>query len=337
MLWSLYMDMEAQSTQAKTVSPVQVPGTQVMERPGDIAHDRIPASVFESKPSTPTAWSAVSNESLFSIQIGNLSFSRDQFLTMTEDKFDELVKSGELRKSAELIWSRLHNESPIGKLRDTNEFDMGKKYEEKVEILKDSANENFDQLKHGVPQVEGSRDPSTNYSQQSDESGIGCQPLAFPKKKKSGRVGNAALCGKAAAVVGQAAAVVGQAIAVTGQDVAVTGQAVVASGQAADITGQAAALIGQAAALHGQAAVVVNGQAAVAVNGLDHSASFSVQASTAVLQVLVGPSATLGTVEGKSCVASHSPVNVYKWPPLYSSVSVMFFITSGIGVKKVGC
>lgn len=165
----------------QTASPVQAPDIQVMERPGDVAHDRIPASVFESKPSTPTAWSAVSDESLFSIQIGTHSFSRDQFLTMSEDKFDELFKSGELRKSAELIWSRLHNESPFRKLHDTNKLDMEKKCEEKDEILKESTNENFDQPKNGVPQVEGSRDPSTNYSQQSDERGIGCQPLAFPK------------------------------------------------------------------------------------------------------------------------------------------------------------
>lgn len=168
-------------TSLRTIPPVQAPDIQVMERPGDIAHDRIPAFVFESKSSTPTAWSAISNESLFSIQIGTHSFSRDQFLTMSEDKFDELFKSGELRKSAELIWSRLHTESPIGKLNERSEFDMGKKYEEKDEILKDSPNENFDQLKHGVPHVEGSRDPSTNYSQQSDGSGISCQPLAFPK------------------------------------------------------------------------------------------------------------------------------------------------------------
>ncbi|XP_074381172.1 uncharacterized protein LOC141723024 isoform X2 [Apium graveolens] len=168
----------------QTASPVQAPDVQIMERPEDIARDRIPASVFESKPSTPTAWSAVSNESLFSIQIGTHSFSRDQFLTMSEDKFDELFKSGELRKSAELIWSRLHNESPIGILHDTNDFDMGKKYEEKDEILKDSSNENFNQPKNGVPQVEGSRDSATNYCQQFDESGISCQPLAFPEKKK---------------------------------------------------------------------------------------------------------------------------------------------------------
>lgn len=165
----------------QTVSPVQAPDVQIMERPEDRARDRIPASVFESKPSTPTAWSAVSNESLFSIQIGNHSFSRDQFLMMSEDKFDELFKSGELRKSAEVIWSKLHKESPIGKLHVTNEFDMGKKYQVKDEILKDAPDENFDQLKHGVPQVEESRDPSTYYSQQSDESGISCQHMAFPK------------------------------------------------------------------------------------------------------------------------------------------------------------
>ena len=39
---------------------------------------RIPSSVFErSKSTTPTDWSVASNESLFSISVGNTSFSKD--------------------------------------------------------------------------------------------------------------------------------------------------------------------------------------------------------------------------------------------------------------------
>lgn len=170
---SSYSSANSESS-LQMVSPVQIPVVQVMERPGDVACNRIPASVFESKPSTPTAWSAASNDSLFSIQIGNLSFSRNQFLTLNEDKFDEIFKSGELRKSAELIWSRLHNESPIGKqLHDTNEFDVEKRYEEKDETLKVVPSEN-------VSRTEGSGNSHTN-SQQSDESGISCQPLMVHK------------------------------------------------------------------------------------------------------------------------------------------------------------
>lgn len=55
---------------------------------------RIPASIF-GKPSTPMDWSAASNDSLFSLQLGNNSFSREQVLMM---------KSGEL--------PRLNDEQP---------------------------------------------------------------------------------------------------------------------------------------------------------------------------------------------------------------------------------
>lgn len=53
-------------------------------------HDpnRIPLSIFSSKPSSPMEWSTASNESLFSIHVGNNSFSREQFNFYT--------KSGEL-------------------------------------------------------------------------------------------------------------------------------------------------------------------------------------------------------------------------------------------------
>ncbi|XP_022133869.1 uncharacterized protein LOC111006315 [Momordica charantia] len=44
-------------------------------------HDpnRIPVSIFSGKPSNPMEWSTASNESLFSIHVGNNSFSRDHF------------------------------------------------------------------------------------------------------------------------------------------------------------------------------------------------------------------------------------------------------------------
>ncbi|XP_022993657.1 uncharacterized protein LOC111489581 isoform X2 [Cucurbita maxima] len=53
-------------------------------------HDpnRIPISIFSGKPSNPMEWSTASNESLFSIHVGNNSFSRENFNFFT--------KSGEL-------------------------------------------------------------------------------------------------------------------------------------------------------------------------------------------------------------------------------------------------
>ncbi|XP_073134692.1 uncharacterized protein [Henckelia pumila] len=77
------------------ISPTQSPFIQVMERPGNFDPGRIPSSIF-SKPLSPMEWSVASNESLFSIHIGNHSF-RGHASMMGKD----LYKSGELVKSEE--------------------------------------------------------------------------------------------------------------------------------------------------------------------------------------------------------------------------------------------
>ncbi|KAF1002560.1 hypothetical protein AG4045_001715 [Apium graveolens] len=69
------------------------PPPQVMGRPPEYPGfdpNRIPASVFatNNKPASGMEWSVASNESLFSIQMGNMSFTRDHFNWM---------KSGELK------------------------------------------------------------------------------------------------------------------------------------------------------------------------------------------------------------------------------------------------
>ncbi|XP_056162544.1 uncharacterized protein LOC115670065 isoform X2 [Syzygium oleosum] len=82
-----------------STSPTQSPPIQVMDRSGGYSPHRIPSSVFErSKPSTPIEWSIASNESLFSLHIGNVSFSRDH-VTMPADS----LKSEELGRSNEFI------------------------------------------------------------------------------------------------------------------------------------------------------------------------------------------------------------------------------------------
>lgn len=81
-------------------SATQLPPTQVMERPGDPSSSsyRIPDYVFARKPSTaPMEWSTASNESLFSIQMGNMSFTREQFAWL--GKSGELGMPGELNMS----------------------------------------------------------------------------------------------------------------------------------------------------------------------------------------------------------------------------------------------
>lgn len=60
---------------------------------------RIPASIFSSKPSTPMEWSVASNESLFSIHVGNDSFIMMQKSGELNNMFQI---SGELTRADEM-------------------------------------------------------------------------------------------------------------------------------------------------------------------------------------------------------------------------------------------
>ncbi|XP_038706345.1 uncharacterized protein LOC120001898 isoform X2 [Tripterygium wilfordii] len=84
---------------ANGMSPTtQSPPIQTMDRSEGYDPLRIPSSIFSSsKPSTPMEWSVASNESLFSLHIGNSSFRDQAFM------YGDLTKSGELTKSAELF------------------------------------------------------------------------------------------------------------------------------------------------------------------------------------------------------------------------------------------
>ena len=82
---------------------------QVMERPSEPAPSqyRIPSYVFaRTKSTVPMEWSTTSNESLFSIHTGNMSFTKEQF--------NWLVKSGELVMTGPLM-DISNNHSPTNK------------------------------------------------------------------------------------------------------------------------------------------------------------------------------------------------------------------------------
>ncbi|XP_050277469.1 uncharacterized protein LOC126719026 isoform X2 [Quercus robur] len=84
---------------AQSMSPTQSPKIQVMDRSVGYDPSRIPRSVFEtSKSTTPMDWSVASNDSLFSLHVGNNSFSKDRMFLFGDFKSDELSKSGELTK-----------------------------------------------------------------------------------------------------------------------------------------------------------------------------------------------------------------------------------------------
>ncbi|KAK6157835.1 hypothetical protein DH2020_012083 [Rehmannia glutinosa] len=118
-------------------SPTLSPPIQVMERPGGFDPNRIPASVF-SKSSTPTEWSVASNDSLFSIRIGNSSFSRDHISRIDVD----LPKSGELPKSEELFKSEelCQSGEPSGELYKSSELYQSREHI-KANDLKTSENQ----------------------------------------------------------------------------------------------------------------------------------------------------------------------------------------------------
>ncbi|CAA2990150.1 uncharacterized protein LOC111400921 [Olea europaea var. sylvestris] len=72
---------------------MQSPPVQTMGRPAGYDPNRIPSSIFSPKPTSAMEWSVTSNESLFSIHMGNNSFSRDQAIL--------LGKSGEVPRTEE--------------------------------------------------------------------------------------------------------------------------------------------------------------------------------------------------------------------------------------------
>ncbi|XP_019199882.1 PREDICTED: uncharacterized protein LOC109193498 [Ipomoea nil] len=105
------------------------PSTQVMERPTKESC-RIPPSVFAKQESgKETEWSVASNESLFSIYLDNMSFSRDQFLWNSE----------ELGGSSE---SRMHDLSPVASSSNLGNGGFDGAETSMREFLRDSKDQN---------------------------------------------------------------------------------------------------------------------------------------------------------------------------------------------------
>ncbi|KAL0408745.1 UNVERIFIED_CONTAM: hypothetical protein Sradi_1808900 [Sesamum radiatum] len=109
------------------ILPTQSPPLQMMERPGSFDPHKIPAFNRQST----SNWSTESNESLFSISIGNLSFSRDA-LRMSTDVYrtGELPKTGEFFKCREMPLSQeLHRSGELHNCREFKFNDLNKKVE----------------------------------------------------------------------------------------------------------------------------------------------------------------------------------------------------------------
>lgn len=95
---------------------LESPPNQLMERDNTTtttttattSPHRIPSHVFKrSKSNTPVEWSLTSNESLFSIHMGNMSFTKEQFLLW---RLDDIGTPGERSPSDNLIFN---NSGPL--------------------------------------------------------------------------------------------------------------------------------------------------------------------------------------------------------------------------------
>ncbi|XP_017970274.1 PREDICTED: hornerin isoform X1 [Theobroma cacao] len=155
----------------------QSPPIQVMDRQEEYDPYRIPSAVFaRSKSTTPVDWSIASNESLFSIQVGNNSFSRDHILNL---------KSGELFKSGEFI---AFSPSPVALTVDTQKKSV-QLDKSKATVVSDDAVKDKTGLCVEDPIQEKPTHPtvtwnSSTISNHSDDSGTSGHSFAFQIRKK---------------------------------------------------------------------------------------------------------------------------------------------------------
>ncbi|XP_031400360.1 lisH domain-containing protein C1711.05 isoform X2 [Punica granatum] len=177
---STVSDITHEST-VHTLSPTQSPPVQMMDRSGGFDPYRIPSSVFErSKSSTPVEWSVASNDSLFSIHIGNNSFSRDHVIMWgsEQSKPEELPKSSELIPfsppppgEAVMVVSDDDATAEVEKIFKANQRSVGFVQENDDGRIKEKT-------------VNNTAGP-INSSRHSDESGTSTQSFSFPIEKKS--------------------------------------------------------------------------------------------------------------------------------------------------------
>lgn len=164
---------------SQTASPIQSPPIQVMEKTGGYEPHRIPDSVFGRSSSAAMDWSVASNESLFSLHLGNNSFSREQFLIMS----GELYNSEELNKPDETDKSGRPPLFPAGKVQKEEAMDSEKNPEQTKaadETVEDSSELDIsDKLEEKETEVEVNRH-SSMISRPSDASATSTQSFAFP-------------------------------------------------------------------------------------------------------------------------------------------------------------
>lgn len=102
-------------------SQLKIPPPQTMGRPGEYDPNRIPTSIFSSKPSNQTDWSVASNESLFSIHMGNSSFREQHTFFGKSGELPKLEDSQSNWSNSQSNWSNSQPNLPPVMEVPTNE------------------------------------------------------------------------------------------------------------------------------------------------------------------------------------------------------------------------
>lgn len=155
------------------------PPTQEMDRSSEYDPNRIPSSVFDRTKSTnPADWSMCSNESLFSIHMGTMSFTKDQFLFRSGELG---LLPGEASTSGQMFnYSAAADQSPA----------YSKSGELRTDIMREVIKEN-DEPSHEKFNAE------SRLSHISFESGNSTKSFAFPVLAGDGDQGSVKMVGSA--------------------------------------------------------------------------------------------------------------------------------------------
>ncbi|XP_059658446.1 uncharacterized protein LOC132304739 [Cornus florida] len=176
-----------ESTSQSMAPPTQSPAVQVMERPAGYDPNRIPSSVFATKSPAPMEWSVASNESLFSLHMGNNSFSRDHNLMMSGDFYKpeesrEFFICRDLTMSGEMVCLKPPPPPPTGMDSEPKSVDARKNNLQATGGAEDATVKNVPkvtadaQQKGKVPSLE----VSLSMNRRSDVSGTSSKSFAFP-------------------------------------------------------------------------------------------------------------------------------------------------------------
>ncbi|XAR51661.1 hypothetical protein NMG60_11006351 [Bertholletia excelsa] len=177
---------------------MQSPPIQTMGQP-DSGYDpsRIPSSIFSSRPATGMEWSVASNESLFSLHMGNNSFSGDHGIQFSKvDEPTKLDESNKLNSPPPTLPTVME----VASDDQRNSASTEASYKPQKDVLKDSEGARFSISASNVSNISEARGMvptdasrmSASTPRLSDESGNSGSSFAFPVlTNEAGRNGTA--------------------------------------------------------------------------------------------------------------------------------------------------